>query len=318
MSEATTAPATTTPATTGTTSFWSYLKDFIPYHLAAIGIIGGVLAGVVLFNHYRDLVSQMKAQQAITATLQQKFMQVGTSAISANVQQPAAQVQQQASDAFGPALIQEMAKQDSKIDSLTTIVGTEDAKVSTLQSQLAAFDANTKNAATGALTGYTIEENRNPPLDSVKLFYDPTKPDPADAFRGTTWEQYQEVFHAAVGSWQEQKTGGFKTTVSLSRTISKPDPNNPGKTIVVGTEQIPITGSDEIFTPKALAASVPAAPQPRWTLDLGIGRGSGSTGGYTPAATIGYRMVGHYGLFAGTVNDGLVGGVSIQLGGNKQ
>jgi hypothetical protein len=313
-------PAPTPSATSAaSTTFWQYLIKFIPYHLTVILVIGGVLGGIILFNHFRDVEAELKAQEAITATLQQKFQQVGPAAVSGNTQQTAPQVQQQASEVFGAALIQEMQNQDAKINSLTTLVGTTQNQVSQLQGQLTPFQSTTKSSTTGALTGYTLEENRTPPLDSVNLHYDPTQTDPGSAFRGTTWDQYQETFNASIGNWEAQKTGGFRTSVALSRTVSKPDPNNPGKMITVGTEQIPITGSNTIYTPDGLTAALPPLPQPRWTLDLGLSKGtsSGSTG-YTPAATIGYRLFGRYGLFAGSANNSLIGGLSIQLGGKTQ
>jgi len=310
-----TTPTPAAPSAAPSTSFWDYLKNFVPQHIMLLGIVAVVVLLIVLFNKISDQEKELAAQQAISATLQQKFQSVGTAAISANSEQQPAQIQQQASDAFGAALMSQMSSNQDKLNSLTTLVGTTQAQLQQLQSQLTPFQSTSKNTTTGALTGYTLEDSRTPPLDSVKLFYDPTQTDPNLAFKGTTWQNYQETFNASIGDWQAKKTGGYSTTVALSRTISKPDPNNPGKMIVVGTEQIPITGSNTIYTPKTLENIVPPV-QPRWTVSMGISKGSGSAA-YTPSATVDYRLFSRYGIYGGTANGGLVGGVSVQLGGKK-
>lgn len=315
-----TTPVTPTPTTTSP-SFWNYLVDNIPNHLKVLGIaltIGGLVFGI---NYIIDLRQQVANQAKITATLQQQFQQVGTGAVASNSEQQQSQIQTQANTDFGSAIANAMQQQNAKIQTLTTIIGQVKGTSSPITAApasqpLAPLVAPVQNQTTGALTGYNMEEVRAgaPPMTSVNLFYNPLAHDPKTAFAGTTWQHYQEVFNASVGQWEAQKTGGLKTTINVTRTISKPDPNDPTKMIVVGTEPISITGANTIYTPSSILGSNPTV-LPRWTLNLGLSHDTVNK--YQAAGTIDYRVTSHYGVFAGTVNKALVGGVSIRLGGSN-
>ena len=311
-------PAVPTPSVTpaalipvATTTFWDYLKDNIPNHLKLLAYIGAIGGSVVLFNYIRDMRTRLADQEKITATLQQTFQRVGTAAVAQNTQQAAPLVQQQASDAFGPAVIALMQRQDAKIQTLTTMVAQANAQVSVLQTHLPTL-APHQNDVTGALTGYPMEEAGAglPPLDSVNLFYNPAERDPTLAFQGTTWTHYQEKFTTAIGTWEQQKTGGYKTSVKLTRTVSKPDPAHPGQFLLVGTEDLPVTGADTLFTPTSILGNN-AVVLPRWTVNVGIAKDSVT--GYQPFGTLDYRVTRRFGVFGGTVNRSLLGGVSIRL-----
>lgn len=314
-------PVPEPPATTTTTSttFWDYIKDW-PNHLKLLSIAIGI--GVVVFgvNYILDLRQQVANQAKITATLQQQFQQVGTGAVAANSEQQPSQLQTQANTAFGSAITTAMQQQNAKIQTLTTIIGQVAASSAPITAAptsqpLAPLAAPIQNQTTGALSGYPMEEVRAgaPPLTAVNLFYNPAARDPKTAFAGTTWQHYQEVFNGSVGQWEAVKTGGMKTTISVTRTVSKPDPSDPTKMIVVGTEPIPITGANTIYTPASILGSNPTV-LPRWTLDLGVSHNSNA---YQAAGTIDYRFTSRLGLFAGIVNNAPVGGVSIRLGGSN-
>lgn len=306
------APVTPTTVAAPSTSFWDYLKNNIPNHLILLGTIAALIGGVLLFNYVRDMRDRLANQEKVTATLSQSYQQVGTAAVAKNTEQTQPLVLQQASDAFGPAVIQLMAQQNDKIQSLTTAVAQANAQVSALQTQLPAL-APHQDSSTGALTGYPMEESRQglPPLTSVNLYYDPKQHDPTLAFKGTTWQHYQEKFTTTLGDWEQQKTGGYRTTVKLTRTVSKPDPNDPTKLIAVGTEDVAVTGANTIYTPTSILGSNPFV-LPRWTFNLGVSKDT--VNGYQPAGTVDYRVTNRYGVFGGTVNKALVGGVSIRLG----
>lgn len=312
----------TTPVTpTPTASFWSYLVDNIPNHLKLITIVVGIAALVIGVRYIMDLRQEVANQAKITATLQQQFQQVGTGAIASNTEQQQSQIQTQANNVFGSAIANAMQQQNAKIQTLTTIIGqvkdTSSPITAAPASQpLAPLTAPVQNQTTGALTGYNMEEVRPgaPPMTSVSLFYNPTAHDPKTAFAGTIWNHYQEVFNASVGQWEAQKTGGLKTTINVTRTISKPDPNDPTKMVVVGTEPISITGANTIYTPTSILGSNPTV-LPRWTLNLGLSHDSINK--YQAAGTIDYRLTSRFGVFAGTANKALVGGVSIRLGGSN-
>ena len=317
-----TTPAPAAPA--ASTPFWQYLKDNVPNHLKVIAIILGITAAVIGVNYIRDLKQELVNQQKVTATLSQKFQAVGSGAVTGNSQATQAQVTAQATDVFGAQIVALMSGQNAKINSLTSAIGMTNMQVAALATpkQPTTFtalqqSAQPQSALTYGLTGYPLEQTRpnGPALSSVNLFYDPTQTNTGKAFAGTTWTSYQEQFTTSVGDWERQKDGGFRTTVKLSRTVSKPDPNNPGKTLQVGTEIIPLTSADTVYTPKGLLDGA-IQPDPRWTLGLGVG--SNKVGSYTPAAEIGYRVLGNNGVFAGTANNGAYGGITIRLGSKKQ
>lgn len=308
------ADSTATPETAKPT-FREYLKNNIPHHLRVLAIVALVMVVWVAVNYIRDLRQQMKNQAAITATLEQKFAQYGTAAVALNQEQSVRQLGATAGTSFDPILLAQMKQQKATIDALTTVVAqTRTTTAPVTEAQLAPLPAD---AAQGKLTGYPLEEVRPaglPPLARVDLYYDPRAPDAATRFHGTTWTQYQETFHAAIGEWEQQKTGGMKTTVQLTRVVSRPDPDHPGALLPVGTEPIPLTGASTIYTPKSILGDNPTV-LPRWTLSLGISHDSLNQ--YQAAGTLDYRLAGRYGIFAGTVNRAIVGGVSIRLGGPK-
>lgn len=308
-------PTTATPAPT--TSFWSYLTTNWPNHFKLFGGIAVIVLGIIAYNYIRDLQNEIKNEEQVTATLQQKYQQAGTSAVAANSQQAPAQITAQAAGDFGAAVMGIMQADHAQINSLTTLVAKTQAEVNVLgQQKQTAFTPQQQATPTGALTGYPLEETRKngPPLASVDLFYDPKQTDPNKAFQGTKWDAYQEEFHASVGNWQKQKTGGFSTTLALTRTVSKPDPNDPTKMVAAGTETIPITGGNTIFTPKGLLEGTQPTV-PRWTVGIGLSKGPQSS--YQPFGQLDYRLTDRFGIFAGAVNNNLLGGVSIRLDTHK-
>lgn len=250
------------------------------------------------------------------STLSQKYQQVGSDAISANTEQSQSQLATKSKNLFGKQVYSLMQQQDSKIKAVATVDAT--VKYSTIPIPYFTTPvvaplslSNQETPSTGALTGYSIEQVRPgslPPLASLRLFYDPTNKNLSEAFRGSTWVNYEEKFTASIGLWEQEKTGGYKTTVSLSRTVSKPDPTNPSKMVVVGTEPLPITGANTIFTPADLT---PPIKIPRWTISMGIGK---TRTGYQPAGMLDYRLTDRFGVTAGAVNNSLFGGISIRVG----
>lgn len=302
--------------TTEATSFFTYLKTNIPHHLKLVGIVLAIVFGVSGFNYVRDLRAELENQQKITATLSQQFQAIGAKAVTANSQGTVAQVDTAATAAFGSQVMGLMASEGAKINSLTSAVGMTNATVSSLAAQLPQFTVKQQTITDGALTGYAMEEARKdgPPLSSVNLFYDPTQRDPNKAFAGTSWTHYQEQFQTSTGDWVKQKDGGFKTTVTLSRTVSKPDPNDPTKLVPVGTESIPITGATTLYTPQGLLEAGDFKV-PRWELGLGLYKQKDV--GTVPYGHLDYRVTDRYGVFVGAVNNGLIGGVSIRLDTKK-
>ena len=295
------------------TPFWDYLKNNVPNHLILFSIIGAIVGGIMLYNYVTGLRARLATQEKTTATLQQQFQQVGPAAVSGNAIQAQPVIMAQAATDFGPAVIALMAQQNAKIDSLTTSVALVTANHSQVVAPVTPTAAQ-QNVTTGALTNYPMEQLRGsgqPPLTGLNLFYDPAQKTPALAFKGSNWNNYQEQFTTSLGTWEVAKTGGLKTTVALSRTVSKPDPNDPTKLVVVGTEQLPITGSNTIFTPADMAVN-PSAMLPRWTITGGISKTTAS--GFLPAGTVDYRLTDRLGITAGAVNSSLFGGISIRLG----
>jgi hypothetical protein len=169
---------------------------------------------------------------------------------------------------------------------------------------------------------YPFEESRTngPGLSAFHLNYDPSKSDPNAAFQGSYWQHYGEQFNIAVGEWEKKKDGGMRTAIKLTRTVTKPDPNDPTKTITLGTEEIPLNNAETTYTPPAL---VPAPRNPRWTANLGISSSSvtsptASGSKYSAFGTIDYRLTDKYGVFAGLAGGGPAVGISIRLDAGKK
>lgn len=293
-----------------------FLENHLSFRWKLLGFVL-IVAGLVYgLNYVMDLRKQLLTQEAETATLKQQFQAIGSQAIAKNevVKQP--QLDKLGEDSFGSAVIQAMRESQSTLIALSSTVSTLKEKVSSLQTNLPkTFTQSEQATTTGALTGYTLEESRTdnngktlPPTSAVNLFYDPKQQDPNLAFKGTTWLHYREIFKPVVGEWQSQKDGSYKTTLALSRTVQKPDPNHPGQMIDLGTEQLPITDGDTIFSPKVFT---PKVVIPRWTISLGL---SDSKNKYSPVGMVDYRFTNRVGLFAGTANDALIGGVSLRIG----
>jgi len=305
---------------TESTTFWQYIKGNVPNHIKLFGSIALIISSVIGFNYVRDLRTQLRNQLQIAATLSQKLQIVGSSAVAANSQGTVTSVNQQAAAAFPPELVALMKQQGAQIQSLTAATAQTASQISSIQAALPNF-APTTHAATGILTGYSLEQNRDgkPALTSLNLFYDPSQPDPSKAFAKTTWNNYQETFGATVGDWQKQSDGGLKTSVSVIRTVMKPDPSNPGKMVAVGTENIPLISASTVYVPKALVANIPGVTS-RWTASAGISTDSimnNSTSNFQPAGLLDYRVTTNIGIFTGVVNKSLVGGLSYRIGGRK-
>jgi hypothetical protein len=139
------------------------------------------------------------------------------------------------------------------------------------------------------------------------------------AFAGTTWVHNREDHKLTVGEWQA-KDGGFKTTVTLQRSVFMPDPAKPGAWIALGQEDIPLGDSNTIFTPQGLAQS-PALKIPRWTGMFGVAKRSGTTfatqSSYQPWGGLDFRLTNRYGIVATVQSGSAALGVSVRFGANK-
>lgn len=295
------------------------LFDFLENHLSykIKLLIPLVLVGLFIFgwNKIRDLETQVAENVKVQATLQQNFQQLGSSAVTHNELQTQKQVDQQATQLFGQQVMDTMKAEKSHLDGLTMAVGSIAGTVNGLQTQVTNFKPGQQVAETGALTGYPLEENRGklPALSALSLFYNPKEIDPNKAFAGTQWHHYNETFNVTSGQWEQDKTHGYKTTVKLSRTVTKPDPNDPTKMVVIGQEDIPVTSGDTLYTPQGLTPNS-MFYIPRWTATIGAAK-AGSE--YGPAAMLDYRVTNKYGLSAGVINKTPVVGLSIRFGGSK-
>jgi hypothetical protein len=308
---------TTSVQSTQREPFWTYLTTNVANHFLFFGGIAVIVALVIGVNMFLDMRTRLANAERTAATLSVQFEHIGTSgaAVAANTTATAPAVAAQASDVFGTAVIHMMQAQDAKIQSLTTIIGQVQAHTTAASPATLPTFTPADQSVAGKLTDYPIEVSREnaPALDAVRLFYDPSQHDPTLAFSGTSFQHYKEQFTTSVGDWEQQKTGGFRTTVKLTRTVSKPNPADPTKLIEIGTETIPLETAGTIYSPQGIAGAAPLVI-PRWTLNLGAGK---SSTGYQSAATIDYRVTSRFGIFAGAMNNSLVGGVSIRLGANK-
>jgi hypothetical protein len=306
--------------------FWDFLENHLNYKVRLILPILIIAAIVLIWNYVRDL-QQKDADRAKTlATLQQKFDAIGTSAISGNSTTTQKDLNAKSTGVIDPAIAEQMRQQSAVLTSLTQAIGVIQGKLSTMGTIQTDFGGK-QAGDTGALTGFPLEESRTdtsgkqlPALSNVRLFYDPKQKDPNKAFAGTAWQHYTETFNPVVGQWEAKKDGGYKTTLSLSRTVSKPDPTDPTKMVIIGTEQVPITGAETIYSPAGL--KVDPFKIPRWTATIGFSRDtagltSSSINGYQPAALLDYRVTNKFGATVGVVNKSAVVGLSIRFGNNK-
>lgn len=305
-----------------------FLENHLDYRIKLIVPILLVVGVVYMFIHMRDLERRADAAQKAASTLEQKFQKVGDGAVANNAIANQKDLNQQGKDAVNPAVLLYMQQQGAVLASLTTSLATVSSRISGLETRMPTDFGGKQDSTTGTLTGFPLEENRKgadgrtlPPTAMLNLSYNPTLKDPNLAFKGSLWQHYQEAFKVTQGAW-EKKDGGFKTSIGLTRTISKPDPTDPTKMIVVGQEDIPIGDANTVFGPKGMVAD--PFKMPRWTLMLGVSRdanfGTGSTSGingYQPAATIDFRVSNKYGVTFGAVNKSAVVGLSVRLGSNK-
>lgn len=298
-----------TPAPAKTT-FWEFLKNNIPHHLRLLGIVGGGLALWIGINWVLDMRRELINQRSINSTLAQKYQQVGQGAIADN--QESTKLKPLGTAAFSPDIAARMKADRATIKTLSTIVAqVKETDATITQTKLEPLPPSPN----GVLTNYPLEEVRPgaPPLAAIHLYYNPLAKDAATAFAGTSWTHYQETFNASVGEWTEEKNGGYRTTVEMSRTIARPDPDDPSKLQIVGTEAIPITGAETIYSPASILRGS-AIVLPRWTLGLGVAYHSQQ---YGAAGTLDYRLTNRFGVWVGADNSAVLGGVSIRFGGPK-
>ena len=306
-------------------TWWEYLIHAWPFHLRVLVFGGVLLAAWIGFNYVRDMRAELEAQKKVTATLAAKQTTLGDGSIqTGNQTGTQAQVNQQAQQAFGPDVTELMKQQNAQILALAQAVGNINGAITQIKNQTP--DKNnfnpTQQTATGGIVNYPFEESRTsgPGLSAFHLNYDPTKRDPNTAFQGSYWQHYGEQFNISVGEWEKKKDGGMRTAIKLTRTVTKPDPNDSTKTITVGTENIPLGDAETTYTPPAL---VPAPKNPRWTANLGISSSSvtsptASGSKYSAFGTRDYRLTDKYGIFAGLAGGGPAVGVSIRLDAGKK
>jgi hypothetical protein len=150
-----------------------------------------------------------------------------------------------------------------------------------------------------------------PPLTAINLSYNPLEKDASRAFAGTTWQSYTEEFRPSFGTWTSSKDGSYKNTFRLTRTVTKPDPSDPTKKVVLGTEEIPLTDASTSFSP----AVVPPKPLPRWTASFFVSRSTKNAAPkYTPGAMLDYRISSRLGVFGGVANEAPSVGLSWRFG----
>lgn len=303
----------------------SYKAKLLTLAIVLLIIVGG---GILAVNYLLDLRNELQNEKAARATLEQKFTATGNSAVTGNSKAPQRDLTAQAKSSFDPALMNFMAEQKAQIMQLSTGLARIESRVSAMGDISPGTLSQHQDAGTGALTGLPLDETRRdasgallPPLTRVTLFYKPTERDPKLAFQGTTWTHKREDFVMAAGDWKKKEDGGFKTSLSLKRTVYDQDPTDPAHWIPIGSESIPLVSGDTVYSPAGLT---PAPKQiPRWTAMVGAGKSGNS---YRPAALVDYRLTDKWGLFAGAVSSGqttgsnsaqIVGGISIRIGGNK-
>jgi len=306
-----------------------FLQHHLPYGWKIILVLVIVAVLIVGCIYLVDLRRQLEADKVERATLAQQFQQLGANAVTRNQLTTPKLQSDAAQQAFGDQVAQYMRANNAKIQSLTNALGSVEGRVSNVEGLSAAALAQHQNATTGQLSGFPLEEVRRdqsgaslPPLSQVAVSYDPAQRDPNVAFRGTFWTHYREDFRVAVGDWKASKDGGLKTSVSLKRTIFKPDPAQPGQFLTLGVEDIPIGDATTTYTPADFAA--PALKVPRWTAMIGIAH---SASGNRPSALLDYRLTNRFGLFAGAISSSanptrpqdtaIVGGISIRFGAPK-
>jgi hypothetical protein len=306
--------------------FWDFMENHLNYKVRLILPILVIAAIILIWNYVRDLQKRDADRAQTLATLQQKFETLGTSAISGNSTASQKDLNAKGVATIDPLVAEQMRQQNATLNALTQAIGVIQGRLSTIGNIQGDFGGK-QAGDTGALTGFPLEESRKdssgkqlPPLSNINIFYDPRQKEPNKAFAGTMWQHYTETFNPVIGQWVTQKDGGYKTTLSLSRTVSKPDPTDPTKMVVIGTEQVPITGAETIYSPAGLKAD--PFKIPRWTATIGFskdtaGLTSSSFNGYQPAALLDYRVTNKFGATVGVVNKAAVIGVSVRFGGGK-
>lgn len=315
---------TDTPIPKPKVGFFEYFEEHFPFKAKMIFFLVVVATVVVGIYYIYDMHRQLQEEKVKSATLAQGFQQLGTSAVSKNEFESNKDATNQIIQAQGKA-VGDFAKQtNSTLQSVTSAMGTIQSSVSNIQGKLSATDfASHQNQTTGALTNYPLEESRVssdgktlPPLSQVRLSFDPTQRDPNVAFKGTTWVHYREDFKQTVGEWQSKKDGGYKATVSLQRSIYKPDPANPGQWISVGTEDIQQADATTTFT--AAGLKQPAVTMTKWLVLAGVGKSNGASplaqGSYQPYLGLFRHIAGPFGGFVAVQNNSVAVGVGIGFG----
>lgn len=301
-------------------TLFEWLENHMSHKAKVIIILLIVIGMIVLANYVRDALVNHKADQQEIETLKQKFQQQGSNAVAGNNVAPQKDLNNQAKTTFDPQLLNYMAQQNAKINSLTSAIGTLQGKIDQIQNLSQPDFSNARNAQTGAINNFTLQQNRTdsagktlPSLTAVHMTFDPTKPDPNDAFKGTFWENNQENFSISLGQWQKKKNGGYANTIALKRSVYKRDPTDSSKWIPIGTEDIPIQDAETTFSSEDFKSE--AAKLGRWTAMLGIGKTTStslnSINSYQPFLGLQYRAFGKYGLFGAVQNKAAAAGLSI-------
>lgn len=264
-------------------------------------IIAGIAGIWYCVNDYMDTKHRLQAAIAENSTLQSEFKKIGDSYQTQNkLFEDRQQKQQEAIDALGKDTVNYMRASQAQLQSLYTAVGIINSNVASLKGTIGG-----SRDGKGVVTGVTAVQDRNglPPLTSLSINYDPNKP-LDQAFSNSQWLNNKEMFNLSLGEWQ-LKDGGYRATMRLNRDIYD---QKTGKKI--GSEEVPLSQATASFDPKKFQRD--SSDSPRFTFTFGATRYEPTRKWY-PMGILDYRFTKHWGISAGTVNQGAALGLSYRF-----
>lgn len=197
-----------------------------------------LVAGFAYYLYDLKTETQKNAAALQETLVQQKLLKDGSIVLQGNLEKQS-QLDEIARQRLTQNMLAEIKASDGRISSIYSAIGELKSSIENVTKVIGVKQTN------GSFTA-SIDQDRGkdkPPLTSLSISYDASKPSLTEALKGSQWHNNLIVPELTFGEFRK-KNDGVGVVASLMLKIYKDD----NKTILVGEERVPLVNAEAFYT----------------------------------------------------------------------